>query len=119
MTRRPEDLDMRSMLPPKDVLHEMIDGWIAEDVGRLDITTEFLIPVETKARFVLNTRDDVVICGIGVAAEVFHRHVPECTVEILTPDGTRAEPSQAITGSTYSVILCIRIYMSMYICNSK
>ena len=47
MTRRPGDLDMRSMLPPKDVLHEMINGWLAEDIGRLDITTEFLIPAET------------------------------------------------------------------------
>ena len=96
MTRRPDNLDMRSMLPSKDVLHEMIDGWLAEDIGRLDISTEFLIPAETKARFVLNTRDDVVICGIGVAAEVFRRHVPECAVEILTPDGTHAEPGASL-----------------------
>ena len=44
MTMRPDDLDMRSMLPPMAVLHGMIDGWLAEDIGRLDITTEFLIP---------------------------------------------------------------------------
>ena len=96
MTRRPDNLDMRSMLPSKDVLHEMIDGWLAEDIGRLDITTEFLIPADTRARFVLNTRDDAVICGIGVAAEVFRRHVPECEVEILTPDGTRAESGASL-----------------------
>ena len=85
-TQRPDDLDMRSMLPPTAALHEMIDDWLAEDIGRLDITTEFLIPADARARFVLNTRDDVVVCGIDVAAEVFHRHVPECSVEILTPD---------------------------------
>ena len=96
MTRRPGDLDMRSMLPPKDVLHEMINGWLAEDIGRLDITTEFLIPAETKAQFVLSTREDVVICGIGVAAEVFHYHVPECAIDILPPDGTRAGPGATL-----------------------
>ncbi len=95
-TRRPDNLDMRSMLPPAAALHEMIDGWLAEDIGRLDITTEFLIPADATARFVLNTRDDVVVCGIDVAAEVFHRHVPECSVEILTPDGTRAKPGTSL-----------------------
>ena len=95
-TTRPDDLDMRSMLPPKADLHEMIDGWLAEDIGRLDITTEFLIPAEARAHFVLNTRDDVVVCGIDVAAEVFYRHVPECDVVILTADGTRAEPGAAL-----------------------
>ena len=94
---RPDDLDMRSMLPRQAVLHEMIDDWLAEDIGRLDITTEFLIPADARARFVLNTRDDVVVCGIDVAAEVFHRHVPDCTVEILTQDGTRAKPGTSLS----------------------
>ncbi len=89
--RRPDDLDMRSMLPPKAVLHEMIDDWLAEDIGRLDITTEFLIPAEAKARFVISTRQDVVVCGIDVAAEVLYRHVPKCAVEVLMPDGARAK----------------------------
>jgi len=95
-TQRPDDLDLRSMLPPTSVLHEMIDGWLAEDIGRLDITTEFLIPAEARARFVLNTRHDVVVCGIDVAAEVFRRHVPDCAVEILTPDGARAAPGVSL-----------------------
>jgi nicotinate-nucleotide pyrophosphorylase (carboxylating) len=87
---------MRSMLPPREVLHAMIEGWLAEDIGRLDITTEFLIPAEARARFVLNTRDDVVVCGIEVAAEVFRLHVPECAVEILTSDGARAAPGTSL-----------------------
>ena len=95
-TRRPDDLDMRSMLPPKAVLHEMIDGWLAEDIGRFDITTEFLIPAEAKARFLLNTRHEVVVCGIDVTAKVFQRHVPECAVEILTPDGSRTGPGTSL-----------------------
>ena len=93
---RPDDLDMASMLPPLEELHALIDGWLREDIGRLDITTEFLIPAGARARFVLNTRDDVVVCGIDIAAEVFRYHVPDCTVEILTPDGARAGPGTAL-----------------------
>lgn len=90
MTERPRDLDMRSMLPPADELDRLIDGWLAEDIGRLDITTEFLIPADAQAEFSLNSRHDVVVCGIDIAARVFRRHVPDCEVEVLTPDGTRA-----------------------------
>ena len=116
MTRRPDDLDMCSMLPPKGVLHEMINGWLAEDIGRLDITTEFLIPAETKAQFVLSTREDVVICGIGVAAEVFHYHVPECAIDILTPDGTRAEPGASLArveGPARGLLTCERTALNL------
>lgn len=88
---RLDDLDRRSMLPPREELHRMIDGWLKEDIGRLDITTEYLIPADAKAEFVVNTRHDVVVCGIDVAAAVFRHHVPDCAVEILTPDGTRAK----------------------------
>ena len=49
-TQRPDDLDMRSMLPAKAALHDMIGGWLAEDIGRLDITTEFLIPAEVMSK---------------------------------------------------------------------
>ncbi len=87
---------MRSMLPSTEELHWMIDEWLEEDIGRLDITTEFLIPADARAEFVINTRHDIVVCGIDIAAEVFRHHVPGCEVEILTPDGTRAAPGAAL-----------------------
>ena len=96
MAERPADLDMRSMLPPADELHRLIDSWLAEDIGRLDITTEFLIPADARAAFVLNARHEVVVCGIDIAARVFRRHVADCTVEVLCADGTRAAAGTAL-----------------------
>jgi nicotinate-nucleotide pyrophosphorylase (carboxylating) len=84
------------MLPPLAALHPQIDAWLAEDIGRLDITTEYMIPRDARAEFVMNTRHDIVVCGIDIAAEVFRHHVPACTVEILTPDGTRAAKGTAL-----------------------
>ncbi len=96
MADRPDDLDMRSMLPPADELRRMIDGWLAEDIGRLDITTEFLIPADARAEFVINTRHEIVVCGIDLAAAVFRHHVPDCEVDILTPDGARVQAGAAL-----------------------
>lgn len=96
MADRPDDLDMRSMMPPKNELHAQIDAWLAEDIGRLDITTEFLIPADAKAEFVINTRDDIVLCGMEIAAEVFRHHVPACEFEIILHDGTRAAPGATL-----------------------
>ena len=96
MAERPDDLDMRSMLPATHELHRMIDGWLAEDIGRLDITTEYLIPADARAEFVMNTRHDIVVCGIDIAVEVFRRHVPGCEVEVLVPDGARAPVGTAL-----------------------
>ena len=84
------------MQPSTEDLHWMIDEWLEEDIGRLDITTEFLIPADARAEFVISTRHEIVVCGIDIAAEVFRHHVPECEVEILTPDGTRAAVGTAL-----------------------
>ncbi|MHA1567992.1 MAG: hypothetical protein ACTSXZ_00860, partial [Alphaproteobacteria bacterium] len=84
----PAALDLAAMLPPDDALDRMIDSWLAEDIGRIDLTTRFLIPKTATARFALNTRQDLVVCGMDIAGRIFRRHVPDCAVEIHTPDGT-------------------------------
>lgn len=99
--RRPTKLDATFLLPPKDELHLMIEEWVAEDVGLQDLTTNVMIPSEAKADFVMNTREDIVIAGIEVAAEVFRHIVPDARVKTLIKDGTLAKkgtPLMRITG---------------------
>ena len=99
--RRPTNLDATFLLPPKDELHLMIEEWVAEDVGLQDLTTNVMIPSEAKADFVMNTREDIVIAGIEVAAEVFRHIVPDARVKTLIKDGTLAKkgtPLMRITG---------------------
>ena len=120
MNARPANLDMRALLPPKDQRERMIAEWLAEDIGRGDITTDFLIPANARARFVMNTRDDVVVCGVDLALEVIEFHVPEAKCEVLTPDGTRAAPGTALariegpaTSATASRIVSALMLSSM------
>lgn len=116
MADRPENLDLRSLVPAQDELHYMIQEWLDEDIGRRDITTDFLIPADARAAMLLNTRDDVIVCGIDVAAEVFRYHVPDCAVEVLTPDGTNAKPGTAlakVTGPARGMLTAERTALNM------
>lgn len=93
---RPKNINAKAVLPPRDDIIAMIDGWLREDIGRGDMTTQFMIPPGTRAEFALNTRHDIVVCGIDLAAEVFRHHVPDCSFRILAPDGTRAKKGQVL-----------------------
>ncbi len=93
---RPAGLDLAAMLPPDDQLDRMIDSWLAEDIGGIDLTTRFLVPKTATATFAIKTRQDAVVCGMDIAARIFRRHVPECTVDIVAPDGSRARPGTVL-----------------------
>ncbi len=95
-TGRPRDLDPTFLLPPVDELREMIEGWVAEDVGLQDLTTNVMIPGNAKADFVMNTREEIVIAGIEVAAEVFRHMLPDAKVKTLVADGTKAKKGTSL-----------------------
>lgn len=86
---RPRDIDPTFLLPPLDDLHDLIESWIAEDVGIQDLTTNIMIPAGATADFVMNTRQDIVVAGIEVAAEVFRYMVPGAKVKVLVKDGKK------------------------------
>ena len=99
--RRPANLDATFLLPSKDDLHLMIQEWVSEDVGVQDLTTNVMIPKNSKADFVMNTREDIIVSGIEVAAEVFRHMVPEARVRTLVKDGvlaTKGKSLMRITG---------------------
>lgn len=93
---RPANIDPTFLLPPREELHEMIEEWVAEDVGIQDLTTNIMISATSKADFLMNTRQDIVIAGIEVAAEVFRHMVPEAKVKTLVKDGTHAKKGTAL-----------------------
>ena len=113
---RRDKMDLSALLPPIDELHGMINSWLREDIGRQDITTEFLIPTDAKADFVVNARHEIIVCGIDLAAEVFRFHVPTCKVERYTPDGTPAAADTSlarITGPARGLLTAERTALNL------
>jgi nicotinate-nucleotide pyrophosphorylase (carboxylating) len=77
------------LLDAKDVT-DFIDRALAEDIGRGDLTTLVTIPEGTKLKVAMVARQPLVVCGMKMAAEVFHRIDPTIEVKILVEDGTLA-----------------------------
>src|SRR2546421_1615448 len=78
------------------VVEELIDRALAEDIGFADLTSELVIPADARAELALNARQDIVVAGIEVAAQVFRRRVPQCRVELRVKDGDRVDAGTAM-----------------------
>src|SRR5258708_16826423 len=101
MARKPKTgIDASAILPPREELIATIDRWLAEDIGRGDITTRFMVPAAARAALALNTRHDIVVCGIDIAGAIFKHHVPDCTYEVVARDGTRAKQGDVLARVT-------------------
>jgi len=75
---------------------DIIDRALAEDIGFGDLTSELVIPQDARAELLLNARQDIVVAGIGIAAQVFRRRVPEARVEMRVADGDRVKAGTAM-----------------------
>ncbi|MDD5593953.1 MAG: carboxylating nicotinate-nucleotide diphosphorylase [Candidatus Margulisbacteria bacterium] len=56
----------------KEITDFLVKLALAEDVGRGDITTRAIIQKDQKAKAILTAKEAGVICGVSIAAEVFH-----------------------------------------------
>lgn len=80
----------------KDQYEQIIDQAIAEDLGKGDCTTDFLIPEKERGTATIRTKANGILAGAGVARQVFLRIDPELKVNILVKDGTAIKPGDGI-----------------------
>ena len=70
-------------------VEQFIDRALAEDVGRGDLTSNATIPEGTKFKVAMVARQEVVVCGIGIAMMVFRRILPDLDCQPLVKDGDK------------------------------
>jgi nicotinate-nucleotide pyrophosphorylase (carboxylating) len=68
---------------------DFINRSLAEDIGRGDLTTMVTIPAGTRLRASMVARQEVVVCGIEIAALTFRRVHQEIKVEVKVRDGDK------------------------------
>jgi len=68
---------------------DLITMALAEDIGSGDITTALLIDPQQAGRAVIIARQDLVCCGLDVAAEVYARVHADVSMHMLTNEGER------------------------------
>ncbi len=65
-----------------------VSSVLEEDLlGKTDVTSEAVIPADTRFRAVMDSRDDAVIAGLAIAEAFFRRLDPDVELERLLEDG--------------------------------
>lgn len=71
-----------------DPTQTLIELALAEDIGPEDVTSEYFIPADRRARALVTARSKGVVSGIEVAARVFKQVDDSLEVECLIKDGS-------------------------------
>ncbi|MDA7888230.1 carboxylating nicotinate-nucleotide diphosphorylase [Akkermansiaceae bacterium] len=93
----------------------LIDLALAEDIGTGDVTSEYFIPEDRKARGLIVAKAVGVIAGVEIAAEVFRRVDSDSSVKILLDDGSQVTEKACvmeIRGNARSLLTAERVALN-------
>ncbi len=88
---------------------------LKEDVGRGDITTNFLVPPTHKSRAVIFSKEDAVVCGTAFASEVFCQLDHHLHVVFEHKDGDRVKKGDVLvrlSGRTRAILTGERVALN-------
>ncbi|XEC94961.1 carboxylating nicotinate-nucleotide diphosphorylase [Paenibacillus tarimensis] len=97
-------------------LREQIRGWLAEDVGSGDITTETTIPAGQLSKAVIHIKEDGIVAGLPAARLVFELVDPLLRFTALVRDGDRVTQGTVLAeveGSTHSLLTGERLALNL------
>ena len=89
----------------------LIDLALEEDAGQGDVTSRAIFPEGHASRAYISAGQDLVLCGIEVAARVFARADPAIVTRILARDGERVRKGARVltaVGPTASLLTAER-----------
>ena len=96
-------------------LLRFVDQALEEDLGRGDVTSDLLIPVDVHARAVLRSRVNGVIAGLDIARLVFESVDDNSKFETLAPDCSAVNGQQdlaVVSGAARSLLRAERVALN-------
>jgi nicotinate-nucleotide pyrophosphorylase (carboxylating) len=97
------------MLTPRT--EHLIDLALEEDAGLGDITSRAIFPANHRSTAVVDAKQDLVVCGLAVAARVFEKQDARLKVKLLARDGARVKRGALVLrveGPTASILTAER-----------
>jgi nicotinate-nucleotide pyrophosphorylase (carboxylating) len=97
------------MLTPRT--DHLIDLALEEDAGLGDVTSRAIFPAQHRSRAAIEAKQELVVCGLQVAARVFARVDPALKVTLRAQDGDRVQRGDrvlAVRGPTASLLTAER-----------
>ena len=92
-------------------IDHLIDLAIEEDAGLGDVTSRAIFSARHQSRGIMDAKQDLVLCGLGVATRVFERFDEALKVTPLAHDGDRVKKGArvlSVTGPTASMLTAER-----------
>ncbi len=92
---------------PDYATEEFVSRIISEDIGRGDVTTNFVTNEVRNGRAFIKAKSDLVLCGIDLAAYVFKFIDEDLDIELLAEDGEKlcaGEKIMNISGNASSIL---------------
>ncbi len=89
------------------ILDKIIELALEEDLSLGDITSDTIFTPANRARAVIRAKEDLVLCGMQTAREVFHAVDPEIAFTPLKQDGDEVKKGEVVlelTGRTLSIL---------------
>lgn len=97
-------------------VREQIRGWLAEDIGSGDITTETTIPRDSRSKAVIHVKESGIIAGLPIAKLVFEVVDPSLAFLPNVQDGNSVSKGTVIAtveGSTHSLLIGERLALNL------
>ena len=76
--------------PDQKSIDRLIETALEEDIGQGDLTSAATLGEETRLSLVMASREDIVVAGLDIAAQIFRRLAPDADIRCLVVDGARA-----------------------------
>jgi nicotinate-nucleotide pyrophosphorylase (carboxylating) len=107
--------EMKQGLNPEQVEH-LIKHALVEDVGKGDITSQLTIPEDKQIKVRLLVKEDCLICGLGVAEQVFEIVDKSVQFKYLAKEGQKMKKGKfaaEISGSAHSILKAERVALNL------
>ncbi|QEM11892.1 carboxylating nicotinate-nucleotide diphosphorylase [Mucilaginibacter rubeus] len=99
----------------KELIHQFINNALSEDVGDGDHTSLSTIPADATGKAKLLVKDDGILAGVELAAEIFHVVDPNLKINVFLQDGVPVKYGDVafeVEGSSRSILTAERLVLN-------
>ena len=97
------------------LIDKIVEQALLEDIGTGDITTEFILPSDLKAKGIIKTSEEGVVAGLDIACLIFKKLDSEIVFQEKIKDGTKVARGKVlaeISGSARTILKGERVALN-------